>query len=332
MAEDAEAHLSGPEHARRLDRLERDHDNLRLALATGRDTPEDAEAFLRLAGALHRFWSARSFLSEGRGWLEAALDAAPDAPPEVRAKALNGVGVLAWSCGDVSEARAFHEEDLALRRAMDDRRGAARALANLGILAAGQRDYGEARRLFEECLAVYREMGGRENVASMLNNLGTMVMDAGDVEAALPYLEECLGMFRALGDSRGDGGALNNLGVARMKQGAYPEARRFFCEEPADPAGAGRQAAHRLHSQQRRPRLARREDPETAAVLLAAAENVLRTAGVPGLADEQQDQEATRTTVRDMSSGSRLRQALGSAGAGWAQPRPSTSCWKSMAP
>ena len=157
--------MSGPELARQLNRLERDHDNLRLALATARHTPEDAEAFLRLAGALSRFWSARSFLSEGRGWLEAALDAAPDAPPEVRSKALNGVGVLAWSCGDVAAARTFHERDLTLRRAMADRRGAARAFANLGILASEGGDYAEARRLFEECLAVYRDVGDRENVA-----------------------------------------------------------------------------------------------------------------------------------------------------------------------
>ena len=35
-------------------------------------------------------------------------------------------------------------------------------------------------------------------------------------------------------------------------------------------------------------------------MLLAAADNVLRTAGVPGLAEEQADHEATRTMVRDL--------------------------------
>ena len=298
-AEEAEARLSGPEHARRLDQLERDHDNLRLALATSRDTPEQgAETFLRLAGALHHFWAVRSYLSEGRGWLEAALAAAPDAPPAIRAKALNGVGVLAWSCGDVGEARAFHEADLALRRAMEDRRGAARALANLGILAAEQRDFGEARRLFEECLAVYREMGDRENVASMLNNLGAMVMDSGDAGAALPYLEESLGMCRSLGNSRGVAAALNNLGVAWQHQERYPEARRFFCESLLVQQVLGdkqRIASTLSHVAQT---LLTQGDLETAAVILAASENVLRTAGVPGLADEQQEWEKAVAEVR----------------------------------
>ena len=285
FAEEAEAHLTGPELARQLNRLERDHDNLRLALATGRDTPQDAEAFLRLAGALSRFWSARSFLSEGRGWLEAALDAAPDAPPEVRSKALNGVGVLAWSCGDVAEARTFHEQDLALRRAMSDRPGAARALANLGILASGQGNYDEARRLFEECLAVYREMNRRDNVANMLNNLGTMMIEAGDAEAASPYLEESLDMFRALGDSRGTSATLHNLGVTRMKQGRPPEARRFFCESllVQQMLGDKQSIASTLASIART--VAVQDDAATAAILLAAAENVLRAAGIPGLAD-----------------------------------------------
>lgn len=70
FAEEAELHLSGPEHAHWLDRLEREHDNFRKALQFCQTQPAEAEAFLRLAGALNRFWSVRSYLSEGRGWLE----------------------------------------------------------------------------------------------------------------------------------------------------------------------------------------------------------------------------------------------------------------------
>ncbi len=193
FAEDAEPNLFGPQHAPWLNRLEREHDNFRKALRGCQERPADAATFLRLAGALSHFWSVRSYLSEGRGWLETALADAPDAPPAIRAKAMNGAGVLAWSCGDFTQAATFHETDLELRREMQDGRGIARALANLGILASEKADFARARHLFEESLAVYREVGDQENVAILLNNLGSLLIDIGDFDTAGPFFSESSG-------------------------------------------------------------------------------------------------------------------------------------------
>ena len=68
LAEEAEPNLIGAEQALWLDRLEREHDNLRAALE--RKTGEAAQ---RLAGALWRFWVVRGYLSEGRERLTTAL-------------------------------------------------------------------------------------------------------------------------------------------------------------------------------------------------------------------------------------------------------------------
>src|SRR5207244_3285959 len=54
LAERAEAELAGPEQRQRLERLEAEHDNFRLALEVEEgDAPQVANA-LRLAGALGR--------------------------------------------------------------------------------------------------------------------------------------------------------------------------------------------------------------------------------------------------------------------------------------
>src|SRR5689334_18528016 len=50
LAEEAYAHLSGPDQTYWLDRLETEHDNLRAALETCLFDPEGSEKGLRLAG------------------------------------------------------------------------------------------------------------------------------------------------------------------------------------------------------------------------------------------------------------------------------------------
>jgi predicted ATPase len=72
LAEQAEPALVGPEQEVWLARLVAEHDNLRAAMAWAAERGM-GEPGLQLVAALWRFWSIRGYLSEGRGWLEAAL-------------------------------------------------------------------------------------------------------------------------------------------------------------------------------------------------------------------------------------------------------------------
>ncbi|MDP9371880.1 MAG: protein kinase, partial [Chloroflexota bacterium] len=67
LVERAEPALTGPEQGIWFDRLEIEHDNLRAALAWTLDR-RAADVALRLGAAPWRFWSARGYLAEGRGW------------------------------------------------------------------------------------------------------------------------------------------------------------------------------------------------------------------------------------------------------------------------
>src|SRR5947209_1862334 len=94
LAELAELELGGPQQGVWLDRLEREHDNLRAALQWTIEQGEaggSMEMALRLGGALRRFWWGRGHWSEGRNFLERALAtglAGTWIAPSVRAKAL----------------------------------------------------------------------------------------------------------------------------------------------------------------------------------------------------------------------------------------------------
>ena len=87
LAEAARAQIRGPEQSRWLERLEQDHDNIRAALAWSTHAGHDAaELGLRLCGALPYFWDMHGHASEGRRWLQAALELPAPPPPRARAQ------------------------------------------------------------------------------------------------------------------------------------------------------------------------------------------------------------------------------------------------------
>ena len=230
IAEAAEQALDGPDQAAQLDRLEAEHDDLRVALAWG-TSGGDPEPALRLATALGRFWEVRGHLSEGRAWLEAALAAGGGSElPGLRAVALNWAAVLAQHQGDYNAARGLYEHSLVLRRRLDDRLGTAAALVGLGNLAALQGHLGTARAQFEESLAIGRELEEPHVVAASLTNLGWVAHGRGDLAGARAMYEEALAVRRRLGDGHGTAMVLANLGDLALQQGDLETSHALHAE------------------------------------------------------------------------------------------------------
>ena len=96
--------------------------------------PRPGCAWQALSGS---FWNVRGHFSEGRQHLRRALarEGAQEATA-ARARALDSAGKLAFNQGDHTQARALHEEALAIFRTAGDRTGIANTLSNLGNLSA----------------------------------------------------------------------------------------------------------------------------------------------------------------------------------------------------
>jgi predicted ATPase len=102
LAEWARDQLDGPAQLTALDRLEADHDNLRAALAWSLETPaadgagggERAVIGLRLVQALTLFWYHHGHATEGRRWLQRAMDLASADGGAPLAAVTHGLGVL----------------------------------------------------------------------------------------------------------------------------------------------------------------------------------------------------------------------------------------------
>ncbi len=121
-----------------LDRLEREHENIRAALDR-LEASGETELALQLAGAVSRFWYLRGHFAEGRRRLESLLPANAS-PTAARARALNGAAVMAANSGDIATARLRAEEALAIHRALDDAWGTAYSVYMLGFMACEEGD------------------------------------------------------------------------------------------------------------------------------------------------------------------------------------------------
>ena len=229
LAERAVRLLTGPEQAEWLERLETEHDNLRVAQETFRERADGGEAGLRIVGALWRFWMIRGHLSEGKANLDAAL-ARDFAPTELRANALNGAAILSSEVGDLAVAQNLMEEALRIREGLADAPKIAITRSNLGIQAMQRGDYETAKRQFLMALPIFRELNHTQGVAAALNNLGHLAHILRDFDTARQWYDESLALSRKVGDEAVTAVNLQLLGVVTREQGDFATARRLIAE------------------------------------------------------------------------------------------------------
>jgi predicted ATPase/class 3 adenylate cyclase len=234
LAERAASEVTGPQQAAWLERLEREHGNLRAAMSwsLGRGRAgESMEMALRLSGTLQRFWMVRGHYSEGRNDLERALAASEGVAASVRAQALNTAGSLAFAQGDNEQAVALCEESLALFRDLGDRRGIAYSLYWLGEAARDRGDLSTARSLIEEALVLFREAGEKERVAWSLSTLGELDSFQGEYTRAHALCGESLVLFRNLENKEGIAFSLFALAKLLFVSQGDPARVRSLLEE-----------------------------------------------------------------------------------------------------
>jgi predicted ATPase/class 3 adenylate cyclase len=219
LAEEAEPALKGPLLVDWLERLEREHDNLRAALQWALESGR-SEVALRLGIALERFWVVRGQRNEGLAFLQRALAGSAGVAATIRAKALLAAGRLAFNQSNYDQGERLAQEGLALFRELGDRRGIALSLNRLGVAAWRRGDFRSARVLLEEDLTLFRELGDRDRVAWSLFMHGLLDNKQGEYARASSRFEESLALFRELGNKRGIAASLTQLaGTLFVSQG-----------------------------------------------------------------------------------------------------------------
>ena len=224
IAEQASAALSGPGQAEWLATLSHEHNNLRAALSWA-ERGGEADLLLGYVSNLWRFWYIHGHLSEGRHWIQAALDQGTGRDAILRASVLYGAGNLAWSQGDYAAAKRSLEDCLSIYRASGDLPGCSLALGSLGSVAASQGDYLAANAYYTEGLSIKMQLNDQQGIAAALNNLGSVTTMQGDYGLAQGLFEESITRFEQIANERGIATALNNLGDVFARQGDPSKAR-----------------------------------------------------------------------------------------------------------
>lgn len=227
LIEQAEPELIASDQARWVNRLNTEHGNIRAVLTWSQQ--HAVELGLKLCGSIWHFWDMRSFIGEGRSWLETFIAQSPP-PTAARGKALQAANVFAVYQGEYETAQAHMEEALSIFQQLGDQQGIATAFNELGVIARYRGECAAARQLFEQSLAIKRELGNEWLIANSVMNLGLIASDQSDYASAYRLHQESLAIYRALDEKHGIAMASGNLGHVAMHLGRLDEARVWQAE------------------------------------------------------------------------------------------------------
>jgi tetratricopeptide (TPR) repeat protein len=214
----------------RMARLAAEQDNLRAALEWDGPTGDDGATRLRLGGALREFWWSQAQGSEGRHWLERALQAGPDAPAAATAVALLGAGLMAGEQGDPDSALAYFRQSQALHEELGDRRGVAESLVGLGQIIGVQGRYEEARAVLEQAVGEARAAGDQHLVALARNFIANGLYRHGDWTSAGLLFKQVREGFQSVNNLMGVAIVTVQIRLCALEGGGQHEARSLVRE------------------------------------------------------------------------------------------------------
>ncbi len=231
LAQEAAPELSRPDQRAWLERLEREHDNMRAALDWSVSRP-DPRLGARLAAALWRFWQQRGYLNEARARFEQLDSQGWDLDPVDRARFIEAFGGIAYWQSDQATATRFYDEGLAIWRAIGDRAEIANALYNrayadmIGVMGGEIRnmDQWPGRPLLEEALKIYQDLGDKGGEGNILWGLGSFYYFSSDAAGAEDWYRRSLELHRAASDRTMEAWSLHMLASSQNGQRRFDDA------------------------------------------------------------------------------------------------------------
>jgi predicted ATPase/DNA-binding XRE family transcriptional regulator len=138
----------------------------------------------------------------------------------VSARAMCGLGDVAFHHGGYLDAVELYRRALDAARSADSAPDTAQALLCLGRAASMLGDAERSRAWFEQALGIGRQIEDRWSVAYVLNELSQQARRAGQLEQAQAILEECHVLWRQSGTRMGERAAIMNLALVTLDRGA----------------------------------------------------------------------------------------------------------------
>ena len=234
-----EARVLGPDERQWLDHYDREHDNIRTALAWALTDTGDVGIAEMLSGPLWLFWFFRAHATEGRRWLDLVIAQSGGAPPFARAWGLYGAGALAATQGDFRAANELLQASLPLWEEAGAMAGAARSFHALANVAHEQLDHAGAFAFYEAALERYRDPDDAPWIGLALAQLGIEASWLGDVERGIELCRQALAYQRHRGSKPAISTILMYYGHVLLANGDAAGAGRAYRESLEIATAAG---------------------------------------------------------------------------------------------
>ena len=193
---------------------------IELAQTCG-DIHLEAVGYLRYGASLQHL----SNYDEARPQFERALSLAERIDlPQLKARSLRYLGIVAWLQGDSVACQAYDQQALDLYREVGDLHGEGKTLGNLGVLFSDMGDFTQAIENYSRAHVIYQQIGDRHGESVILNNLGLVTARQGRIELGISYVEEALAICREIGDRQGEASRLSSLSKLYHQLGNDTEA------------------------------------------------------------------------------------------------------------
>lgn len=223
VAESVKPEIMGVEPQTALNRLERDHDNLRAAL-TWFESIGDTQGALRLAGALWEFWCLRSHFNEGYARLEHLLTL-DQTPSRARADALTGATHLSTGAAvDVARVRAQATEALSLQQQFGTEWDIVFAEHQYAQIFGEEGDFAALLTHMSAVVDRWREVGDEHRELQAMRVVAWAYQELGERSRSRETHEEILRRARAIGDREPQWWSLRALATHHSVAGRHADA------------------------------------------------------------------------------------------------------------
>ncbi|MFN8661200.1 MAG: LuxR C-terminal-related transcriptional regulator [Thermomicrobiales bacterium] len=219
--------LRGARQAALLAALDRDHDNMLLALEWLL-TSGDITGACALAADLGPYWQLRGRYDEGRALLSRIVEQPGVTATPDYVRALRQRGTLQYLTGDLLGAEQSLSEAVALGRTGGDDAELAPALDMLGLVHAGRRAFAESQVAHTEARDLALAQGDRAQAALSTMYLGQLVNVRGGNSAAERAYREAWSLVQGSGDLTAEAIILSNLGEVAARLGRYERALGYY--------------------------------------------------------------------------------------------------------
>ena len=198
-AEEIEPEIEGPDPVAWLKQVDLELDNIRFAIGWGLDAAQ-AESSMRIFLALRRFMDGHNHFTESRRWLKKGISLRHQLTKRTLAYTLSKAAWFAFRQNDPETGVPYAKEGLELAETLEDQQIVAYALNCMGAIQISKGELMEAGRHLDQALLIYQNLDDKRGIARTVSNRALVLAYQSNFSSAIELLKDYLSLVENLED------------------------------------------------------------------------------------------------------------------------------------